>query len=319
MRVFCDDGSTAVKLLWEEKDQIKTQLSPNSFVREWAVSMPGQPSLNYELNGVQYSYNATSPVTLASRELEFQYSDLACIAVHHALMLSGIKPQEIDLVVSLPVAEFFGRDNQPNKANIERKRAALMQPITLMNGTPFTIRDVKVMPESIPAGFDVLGELEEFQSVLICDVGGTTADFSLVMGKGQGIAQVYGDSNLGVSIVTDAVRDMLAVAKTKSSSLRADQVIINRNDDAALKGLLNDHSKIDLIKETIAEQQQKLITLTLRAVDRFNGYSHVLCVGGGALLVADAIKNHVALPEGRFFVNDDPQFALVRGMHKILS
>lgn len=317
MKIFCDDGSTAVKLLWQEGDDTKTLLSNNSFVRQAAISMPGANHATYVLNGVEYSYHPTSDLVLASRELGFQYSDLATVAVHHALLATGLEPQEIDLVVSLPIAEYFGRDNQPNRANIERKQAALMQPVKLLKGTPFTVRGVKVLPESIPAGFDVLGKLEDFQSVLIVDIGGTTADFAQVLGKGQGIAQIYGDSRLGVSIVTEAVKDVLAVSKTKSSFLLADMVIINRENDAALKELVNDHSKLPMIRETITEAQQKLITLTLKAVDRFSGYSHVLCVGGGALLVADAVKEHVALPKGRFFVNDDPQFALVRGMMKI--
>ena len=39
MLVFIDDGSTNIKLQWQESDgTIKQHISPNSFKREWAVS-----------------------------------------------------------------------------------------------------------------------------------------------------------------------------------------------------------------------------------------------------------------------------------------
>ena len=71
------------------------------------------------------------------------------------------------------------------------------------------------MPESIPAGYEVLQELDELDSLLIIDLGGTTLDISQVMGKLSGISKIYGDSSLGVSLVTSAVKDALSLARTK--------------------------------------------------------------------------------------------------------
>lgn len=62
------------------------------------------------------------------------------------------------------------------------------------------------MPESIPAGYEALQELDELDSLLIIDLGGTTLDISQVMGKLSGISKIYGDSSLGVSLVTSAVK-----------------------------------------------------------------------------------------------------------------
>lgn len=62
------------------------------------------------------------------------------------------------------------------------------------------------MPESIPAGYEVLQELDELDSLLIMNLGGTTLDISQVMGKLSGISKIYGDSSLGVSLVTSAVK-----------------------------------------------------------------------------------------------------------------
>lgn len=62
------------------------------------------------------------------------------------------------------------------------------------------------MPESIPAGYEVLQELDELDSLLIMNLRGTTLDISQVMGKLSGISKIYGDSSLGVSLVTSAVK-----------------------------------------------------------------------------------------------------------------
>ncbi len=46
MLVFIDDGSTNIKLQWQESDgTIKQHISPNSFKREWAVSLVIKRSL----------------------------------------------------------------------------------------------------------------------------------------------------------------------------------------------------------------------------------------------------------------------------------
>ena len=55
MLVFIDDGSTNIKLQWQESDgTIKQHISPNSFKREWAVSFGDKKVFNYTLNGEQY-------------------------------------------------------------------------------------------------------------------------------------------------------------------------------------------------------------------------------------------------------------------------
>ncbi|RCO85891.1 hypothetical protein A6586_25830, partial [Escherichia coli] len=51
------------------------------------------------------------------------------------------------------------------------------------------------------------------------------------MGKLSGISKIYGDSSLGVSLVTSAVKDALSLARTKGSSYLADDIIIHRKDN----------------------------------------------------------------------------------------
>ena len=315
MLVFIDDGSTNIKLQWQESDgTIKQHISPNSFKREWAVSFGDKKVFNYTLNGEQYSFDPISPDAVVTTNIAWQYSDVNVVAVHHALLTSGLPVSEVDIVCTLPLTEYYDRNNQPNTENIERKKANFRKKITLNGGDTFTIKDVKVMPESIPAGYEVLQELD---SLLIIDLGGTTLDISQVMGKLSGISKIYGDSSLGVSLVTSAVKDALSLARTKGSSYLADDIIIHRKDNNYLKQRINDENKISIVTEAMNEAFRKLEQRVLNTLNEFSGYTHVMVIGGGAELICDAVKKHTQIRDERFFKTNNSQYDLVNGMYLI--
>ncbi|EOC0003188.1 recombinase [Cronobacter sakazakii] len=317
MKIFIDDGSTNIKLQWEEKGEVKRAISPNSFKREWAVAFGGQDTFNYTLNGENYSYDPISPNAIVTTNIAWQYSDVNVVAVHHALLQTGLKPQEIDVVVTLPLAEFYNRDNQPNQENIRRKQASLLRPVSLNGGETFSIQDVQVMPESIPAGYDVVKDLDDLDSLLIVDLGGTTLDISHVMARMRGISRIYGNSSLGVSLMTEEVREALALARTRGSSYLADEIIIHRNDEEFLRKRVNDTSRLVMVTDALRSSQQRLVNRVLEAISSFEGYSHVMVIGGGAELIAEAVRKHCGVHEDRFWQSDSPQFDLVNGMYAI--
>lgn len=44
MRIFIDDGSTNIKMLWEQDGETFTHISPNSFKRGWSATFgSGKP------------------------------------------------------------------------------------------------------------------------------------------------------------------------------------------------------------------------------------------------------------------------------------
>ena len=48
IKIFCDDGSTAVKLAWFENGELKTLISHNSFKEGWNTSGFGrEKTYNY--------------------------------------------------------------------------------------------------------------------------------------------------------------------------------------------------------------------------------------------------------------------------------
>ncbi|HBL4937351.1 TPA: recombinase, partial [Escherichia coli] len=42
--------------------------------------------------------------------------------------------------------------------------------------------------------------------------------------------------------------------------------------------------------------------------------THVMCVGGGAKLISEAVKKATNVPSDRFYTSKEPQFDLVLGM-----
>ncbi|WP_313107853.1 MULTISPECIES: plasmid segregation protein ParM [Pseudescherichia] len=317
MKIFVDDGSTNIKLQWTEGKETKRAISPNSFKREWAVAFGTDRVFNYALNGEHYTFDPISPDALVTTNVAWQYSDVNVVAVHHALLQTGLKPQEVDIVVTLPLSEFYSRDNLPCKENIARKQKNLMREVSLNDGDTFTIRSVQVMPESIPAGYEVVKELNELDSLLIIDLGGTTLDISHVMARMRGISRIYGDSSLGVSLMTRDVRAAMAVAKTNGSSYLADDIIIHRNDEAYLCQRINNTARLAVVTDTLRDSHSRLVNRVLEAISSFSGYSHVMVIGGGAELIASAVKNYCGVREDRFFRSENPQFDLVNGMHAI--
>uniref|UniRef100_UPI00066586F9 plasmid segregation protein ParM domain-containing protein n=3 Tax=Serratia TaxID=613 RepID=UPI00066586F9 len=201
--------------------------------------------------------------------------------------------------------------------NIERKKQSLLQSVELNNGHVFTITRVTVRPESIPAGIALCDQLSSSNSVLIVDLGGTTLDISQVAGQMSSVSRICGDPALGVSLVTDEVQQALRKAGMALSRYNVERLIIKRFDDTYLANNINDPRAIDGIKQAIHSGIARYQTRVLETIDRFKGYTHVAVVGGGACLLADAIRTHVNLREDRFFVAQEPQFALVHGLRAL--
>ncbi|MDZ7324918.1 plasmid segregation protein ParM [Kosakonia sacchari] len=317
MKFYVDDGSTNIKVLWEDDAGVRTTISPNSFKREWSVAFGNNEVFNYALNGEHYSFDPISAEALITTNVAWQYSDVNVVAVHHALLKTGVVPCEVDIVVTLPLGEFYNRDNQPSAENIRRKQESLMRPVELNGGRTFTVRSVQVMPESIPAGYRIVREMDDLDSLLIIDLGGTTLDISHVMARMRGISRIYGDSRLGVSLMTQDVRAAMALAGTRSSSYLADEIIIHRDDETFLRQRINDTTKLQLVINALNESRNRLVNRVIEAVNSFNGYSHVMVIGGGAELIAGAVRKHCGVRDDRFYISDNSQFDLVNGMYEI--
>ncbi|MBZ6064752.1 plasmid segregation protein ParM domain-containing protein [Aeromonas schubertii] len=313
-----DDGSTNVKVSWIEGGVLKTVVSPNSFRKDWksAALLRGQKVFNYTIGTTKYTYDATSDKALSTTHIEYQYDDLNLLAVHHALLQTGLVPGPVSVVVTLPITEYYNPDDcQRNEAKIEAKRHNLMREISLNKGELFSIVDVEVMPESLPAVLSHLldSNCNEFTKSLVIDCGGTTLDMGIIVGEFDDVSAIYGNNEIGVSMVTDAARKSLAAADSDSSYLVANELIKRRHDSAFVQSVVNDESRIPEILRRIETKIQELGDQVAFEAKKFaKNPNRVYLVGGGAPLIEAAIREAYPTLGERVMMIENPQSALSR-------
>lgn len=314
MKIYVDDGSTSIKVKWEEGDD-KRLAVPTAFKRGWKADFGNSNIVNYDIDGEKYSFDRHDSTALNTNNIEWQYSAANTLAVHHALLQTGIEPQTIDIVVTLPLSEYYDTNKQINKENIQRKKSSLMRRVSNSKETKmFKLDSITVRPESIPAGFEILSEMDTNQSLLIVDIGGTTLDISQISGQMTDVINIYGDPHTGVSLITEEVKNALIEAKTYTSNYMADLFIINRNNHDFFDKNINNPAKIKRVKESIESANRRLNERVIDSIRQFKGYSHVMVIGGGSELISQAIKDFCNVRQDRFFVSSHPQFDLVNGL-----
>lgn len=315
LNIACDDGSTYVKLAWLEQGELKTHLSGNSFKDGWSPAILGTGRVfNYTVDGKKYSHDLGSTAAIGTTHVSYQYSTTNLLAIHHALLTSGLPPQDILLTVTLPVTEFFDADNQPNEMNIEAKKKNVCRDISLNKGELFKIKQVNVMPESLPAAFSslVADEVKPLERSLIVDLGGTTLDCGMIQGAFENITEIKGNAEIGTSRVTRAVMNALINASTPSSYYVAGEIIKNHTDKDYLCTLINDVEQIGNIQEVIQMESSSLAESVKNEIESFNGMHRIYITGGGAEIIYPYIKNY--FPRHKVSKIDEPQFALVKAM-----
>ena len=318
MKFAIDDGSTNVKISWIENGTLKTVVSPNSFRKDWksAALLRGQAVYNYTIGTTKYTYDATSDKALSTTHIDYQYDDLNLLAVHHALLLTGMTPCDVEGIVTLPITNYYNPDDcQRNESRIEAKRRNLMRDIALNKGELFRIVDVQVMPESLPAALSHLlnSNVTEFTKSLVIDCGGTTLDMGVIVGEFDDVSAIYGNNEIGVAMVTDATRKLLAAADSDSSYLVANELIKRRHDDEFVKSVINDESRIADILERIEIKIQELGDQVAYEAKKFaKNPNRVYLVGGGAHLIESAVRETYATLGDRVITIDAPQSALSR-------
>ncbi len=317
MKLYCDDGSTNVKLAWFDKQVLQTKLSTNSFKKGWKIEgLGGKGTFNYELDGQKFTYDEVSEQAIRTTHIEYQYTDANVLAIHHALLNSGLEPQDIDLVVTLPISEFYTADCQKNELNIQRKIENVLRPVKLNKGTTLRIKHVEVMPESLPAVLNQLvnDNVGEFEKSMVIDLGGTTLDVGVIVGQFDGVSAIHGNSEIGVSMVTQATLSALKMASSDTSALVADELIKQRYSDQLVRQIVNDESKIPLVLETIDSAIKQLGERVVDELSQFKNVNRIYLVGGGASLIEPAIRKSWCLIDDKITLLDSPQTALVEAI-----
>ena len=313
--IYIDDGSTGIKLAWKDGNgEIKTALTNNTFKKELSPPTGESQVYNYRCTGEDFSFSPMSTSIVMTNNVQWQYSAANAVAIQHALQQSGLVPQPIHALVTLPLSEFYDHNNQPNLVNIEKKKASVAQAVEVLGGQAFIIEKVSVSPESIPAAVAKVAELTDLDALLVVDLGGTTLDVSLIQGETASLVRVEGNASIGASAVTREVDQALRAANGQSSWRIADAIVKNRHNNEFIAARLFKEEDLPTIREALDKSIVSLSNATTDFLTRFSGFTHVAVVGGGASLVADRVKESLKISDKRFFVSNDPQFDLVRGM-----
>lgn len=318
MDIFCDDGSTAIKLAWFDDNGLKTKVSNNSFRRGWKIDGLGERgTFNYELDGQKFTYDEVSEQAIRTTHIEYQYTDINVLAIHHALLNSGLEPQDISLTVTLPISEYYTKDCQRNELNIQRKIDNVKRKVNINKRKAFNVTDVSVMPESLPAVIKQLSadNVGDFEKSLVIDIGGTTTDAGVIVGNYREVSAIHGNSEQGVYQITQATLNGLKMAASDTSALVANEIIRRSHDSVFLKQVINDERKIPFVLETIESATNQLGHDVVDDLSGFKNVNRIYILGGGGTLIESAIRkawDHIDASKIKLL--DSPQTALVESI-----
>ncbi|CTS78739.1 plasmid segregation protein ParM [Escherichia coli] len=172
------------------------------------------------------------------------------------------------------------------------------------------------MPESLPAVFTrlVADNVGQYEKSLVIDLGGTTLDVGVIVGQFEDVSAVHGNPDIGVSMVTKATLTALKMASSDTSPMIADELIKNRKNLDFVGQVVNEVSKLNLVLDTIDTAINKLGELVVDDLLQYRNVNRVYIVGGGAALIADAVRktwNHLG---EKVVLMDEPQTALVQAI-----
>lgn len=94
----------------------------------------------------------------------------------------------------------------------------------------------------------------------------------------------------------------------------ANTIIEHRHDEAWLRQHIHNDAHYASLMAVIREKEETLKQRVIRALAVFSGYGRVMVVGGGAEIVAPAIRE-VCGVNATFIADGVPQFALVNGLY----
>jgi plasmid segregation protein ParM len=252
----------------------------------------------------------------------YPFSGLNRAIVQHALYEAGLAGQSVHAVSGLPVSSFYRKDGSQRQEVIERKRASLQQTVHPIDGRPpAAIAFHEVIPEALAAWYDhiiseanggVQLEAERLGvPVAVIDIGGRTTDFVVVADQ----AVRHDRSGSLRCGLLDLQRQVAAAIRGRFDleelSQRATEEAV-RTNSVRLFG--KTHDVADQVRDARRELVERLHAETQRQLGRGAELERILFVGGGAVALADDIRdwfpNQTVAPH--------PACANARGMLKYL-
>lgn len=255
------------------------------------------------------------------------FDDYPCSAlnraiVQHALQEAHLAGCSVHAVSGLPIGSFYLKDGGQRREFIERKRASLNVAVQPLDGrAPAAIAFHEVIPEALAAWYDhVITETdggvrlaaERLDApIAVIDIGGRTTDFVVV--ANQAVRHdCSGSLRCGL---LDLKREVAAAIRARfdleALSERAIEAAV-RTGRVRLFGAT--HEVADLVRDARRELVARLHAETRRQLGQGAELERILFVGGGAIALADDIRDWFA----NQIIAPHPAFANARGMLKYL-
>ena len=318
--VIVDEGSAQVKTIWidEQAKKIVSLVIPSMVGDEAGTDAVGNIlDSSYTIGDDEYFISANLRNPLTTKREDYQTSPENRVLVHEALRKAGFGGQQVNILCTLPVGQFFhGNGRRIDSDLITRKKKNLMGDIENMNGLPIAIIErCGVAPESIPAWFDLaiddngnwILDLDSGHSVMIVDMGGTTTDLSIT--DGDGTPDRKHSINLGVfDIAEELARIMVQNRKAKT--------LPRAHLDAVLRtGSYRDINCVEMIKSASRRVMNRILAEMRKHEPDSMVFEHILFVGGGAALIGEDLAEAYG-NRARSHIPSEPDLAVARGLMK---
>ncbi|ONF42491.1 StbA family protein [Marinobacter lutaoensis] len=340
IRRAVDNGYNYHKVAWVEKGEIRTLKYPAILgsSSEAITDMQGGYANMYETNGERFVVDEHVSQPIPLRTGDYGLTDANRVLVNHGLRESGVTPdQQVILVTSLPVRDFFNTDGSKNEDLILGQKESMLKPVKMVvnnRDEPQQVANVirsDVISEAVAAAFDFLvpnvgeGLSDVFAPIGVLDFGGSTFDV-VTLTKDMRIRQASsGTLKRGTMDIVEPLKRKLA-AYLESKGIPVGGIPEWKINQVMASGTYPHYDKDDqgrsfqrqipvqhIIDEAASETVSEIKAFVKQRIPNFSEYQAILLVGGGSLLCRNLFKDWEQLPN--FIVMDE--FANARGMLKL--
>ena len=290
LKIVIDDGSNFIKFGYEKDGKQVLDSIPSRVIRKAIPTLDGYSSSSYKVGDNVYSVSPTGKGSIPTNNRDYQTSEANRVLINHVIKLSGAK--SVDIILTLPVNQFFNPDSSINTELIEAKKSnAMGDLISLDNQELADIKAVFVMPEGVPAFSHAKQNLGlEDGRYLIVEVGGTTTE--LIIFSPDSSIESFKSLNIGSLNMIDNFEQLVI------SRLCLDEL----TDAQKFNGLINGTVAGQCVKNEVnacVGSFKTAINDNIKTMGSFALFDKVIYSGGGARLLK--VNDNVV-------ITDNPQF-----------
>ena len=282
MKIVLDDGSNYIKLAYrEETGDVKSYVLPSRVMRKAlpSATASGFSDSSYEVGSERFSVSKNAVDTIPTDNRGYQLSKHNRVLIHHAMKKAGITSPNVEIMVTLPVGQFFNPDGSRNEKLIAEKINNAKGELKHLDGSgSLNIEACYVMPEAVPAFVHAKKELNLTGSrYLLADIGGTTTDLVVINDENQ--IEQFESLNLGALKMLSRF-SMMVCESLQLSSL---------SDELAVKGLLEGTvagEDVTAIATRVLHEFEAHVNESIERLGELRIFDGVIYSGGGANLLS---------------------------------